>query len=241
MSRSAKLDVQHWMYTTVGKGIFLSALFSYRAEIQTMDKTCKYSSSVNGPVFSPFKQIISYLKFTLIIHPDIGRFGCHRTGFDWFNFLIEPHRLKRCYYSEDFTFQAIHFLNWLQQEPQSMVWLPVLHRLSAAETAKHQAKCNICKEYPIVGFRFVALLSLYHYHLLIKQIYIVRFVWKSNQIRFIVIKIHKDHWQWSSHVPPYQLSHSSILFISYIQSKFIIIPKHKIRTISLIQKNLPGE
>nr|CAD7442973.1 unnamed protein product [Timema bartmani] len=50
--------------------------------------------------------------------------------------------------------QAIHFLNWLQQEPQSMVWLPVLHRLSAAETAKHQAKCNICKEYPIVGFRY---------------------------------------------------------------------------------------
>jgi dystrophin len=50
--------------------------------------------------------------------------------------------------------QTIHFLNWLQQEPQSMVWLPVLHRLSAAETAKHQAKCNICKEYPIVGFRY---------------------------------------------------------------------------------------
>ncbi|XP_063241315.1 dystrophin, isoforms A/C/F/G/H-like [Bacillus rossius redtenbacheri] len=50
--------------------------------------------------------------------------------------------------------EAIHFLNWLQQEPQSMVWLPVLHRLSAAETAKHQAKCNICKEYPIVGFRY---------------------------------------------------------------------------------------
>lgn len=49
--------------------------------------------------------------------------------------------------------EAVHFLSWLQQEPQSMVWLPVLHRLSAAEGAKHQAKCNICKEYPIVGFR----------------------------------------------------------------------------------------
>lgn len=49
--------------------------------------------------------------------------------------------------------EAVHFLSWLQQEPQSMVWLPVLHRLSAAETAKHQAKCNICKEYPIIGFR----------------------------------------------------------------------------------------
>lgn len=53
--------------------------------------------------------------------------------------------------------EAFHFLQWLQKEPQSMVWLPVLHRLAAAETAKHQAKCNICKEYPIVGFRFVFL------------------------------------------------------------------------------------
>ncbi|XP_053994200.1 dystrophin isoform X9 [Hylaeus volcanicus] len=50
--------------------------------------------------------------------------------------------------------EAVHFLSWLQQEPQSMVWLPVLHRLSAAESAKHQAKCNICKEYPITGFRY---------------------------------------------------------------------------------------
>ncbi|XP_023317412.1 dystrophin, isoforms A/C/F/G/H isoform X2 [Trichogramma pretiosum] len=50
--------------------------------------------------------------------------------------------------------EAQHFLTWLQQEPQSMVWLPVLHRLAAAENAKHQAKCNICKEYPIVGFRY---------------------------------------------------------------------------------------
>uniref|UniRef100_A0A182N8V0 Protein detached n=1 Tax=Anopheles dirus TaxID=7168 RepID=A0A182N8V0_9DIPT len=50
--------------------------------------------------------------------------------------------------------EAQHFLSWLQHEPQSIVWLPVLHRLVAAETAKHQAKCNICKEYPIEGFRY---------------------------------------------------------------------------------------
>lgn len=50
--------------------------------------------------------------------------------------------------------QVSHFLEWLKLEPQSLVWLPVLHRLAAAETAKHQAKCNICKEYPIVGFRY---------------------------------------------------------------------------------------
>ncbi|XP_045538015.1 dystrophin [Papilio machaon] len=50
--------------------------------------------------------------------------------------------------------EAFHFLQWLQKEPQSMVWLPVLHRLAAAEAARHQAKCNICKDYPIVGFRY---------------------------------------------------------------------------------------
>ena len=40
------------------------------------------------------------------------------------------------------------------QEPQSMVWLPVLHRFIAAESARHQAKCNICKASPICGFRY---------------------------------------------------------------------------------------
>ncbi|RWS26192.1 Dystrophin:-like isoforms A/C/F/G/H, partial [Leptotrombidium deliense] len=50
--------------------------------------------------------------------------------------------------------ESAHFLGWLQREPQSVVWLSVLHRLVAAETAKHQAKCNICKQYPIIGFRY---------------------------------------------------------------------------------------
>ncbi|KAM6954362.1 utrophin [Aplochiton taeniatus] len=49
------------------------------------------------------------------------------------------------------------FVDWMRLEPQSMVWLPVLHRVAAAETAKHQAKCNICKECPIVGFRYRSL------------------------------------------------------------------------------------
>ncbi len=29
-----------------------------------------------------------------------------------------------------FFFKALHFLSWMKQEPQSMVWLPVLHRYS---------------------------------------------------------------------------------------------------------------
>ena len=48
------------------------------------------------------------------------------------------------------------FVDWMRLEPQSMVWLPVLHRVAAAETAKHQAKCNICKECPIIGFRYLS-------------------------------------------------------------------------------------
>jgi hypothetical protein len=74
-----------------------------------------------------------YLKLLLWVYNVIHYF------FNFINFFVSP--------------QAVHFLNWLQQEPQSLVWLPVLHRLAAAEQAKHQAKCNICKEYPIVGFR----------------------------------------------------------------------------------------
>ena len=50
--------------------------------------------------------------------------------------------------------QVVNLLEWLSMEPQSTVWLPVLHRLAAAETAKHQAKCNVCKDFPIVGFRW---------------------------------------------------------------------------------------
>lgn len=57
--------------------------------------------------------------------------------------------------------EAFHFLQWLQKEPQSMVWLPVLQRLAAAEPARHQAKCNICKDYPIVGFRYLMLTYTY--------------------------------------------------------------------------------
>ncbi|XP_055693448.1 dystrophin, isoforms A/C/F/G/H isoform X5 [Lutzomyia longipalpis] len=56
--------------------------------------------------------------------------------------------------TQEIAIEAQHFLGWLQHEPQSLVWLPVLHRLAAAEGAKHQAKCNICREYPIMGFRY---------------------------------------------------------------------------------------
>ncbi|KAL2077359.1 hypothetical protein ACEWY4_026863 [Coilia grayii] len=53
--------------------------------------------------------------------------------------------------------EACHFLEWMSLEPQSLVWLPVLHRVAVAESAKHQAKCYICKQCPIKGFRYRSL------------------------------------------------------------------------------------
>ncbi|XP_078260820.1 utrophin-like isoform X3 [Rhinoraja longicauda] len=71
---------------------------------------------------------------------------------------IEP-SVRSCFqYAQNKSeIDAKLFVEWMRLEPQSMVWLPVLHRVAAAETAKHQAKCNICKECPIVGFRYRSL------------------------------------------------------------------------------------
>uniref|UniRef100_A0A8C7ZT61 Dystrophin related protein 2 n=1 Tax=Oryzias sinensis TaxID=183150 RepID=A0A8C7ZT61_9TELE len=55
------------------------------------------------------------------------------------------------------SIELSHFLEWMSLEPQSMVWLPVLHRVTAAESTKHQAKCYICKQCPIRGFRYRSL------------------------------------------------------------------------------------
>ena len=46
-------------------------------------------------------------------------------------------------------------LAWLRAGPQSLVWLTVLHRAAGAETARHQARCRLCKLGPITGFRWV--------------------------------------------------------------------------------------
>ncbi len=45
--------------------------------------------------------------------------------------------------SQEISIEAQHFLGWLQHEPQSLVWLPVLHRLAAAEAAKHQVNVKL--------------------------------------------------------------------------------------------------
>ena len=50
------------------------------------------------------------------------------------------------------------FIDWMKMEPQSLVWLPVMHRLTASETVTHEVKCSICKRFPIIGFRWFAIL-----------------------------------------------------------------------------------
>eukprot|EP00794_Sanderia_malayensis_P008245 gene8245-9128_t len=49
------------------------------------------------------------------------------------------------------------FVNWMLAEPQPLVWIPTLYRLAASETTKHEAKCNICKLFPVIGFRYKCL------------------------------------------------------------------------------------
>lgn len=68
---------------------------------------------------------------------------------------IEP-SVRSCFSKagEKQTIDCAEFIAWLSEEPQSIVWLPTLHRMAASEAVKHKAKCSICKEYPIVGFRF---------------------------------------------------------------------------------------
>ncbi|KAB1252599.1 Dystrophin-related protein 2 [Camelus dromedarius] len=53
--------------------------------------------------------------------------------------------------------EASEFLEWVNLEPQSMVWLAVLHRVTIAEQVKHQTKCSICRQCPIKGFRYRSL------------------------------------------------------------------------------------
>ncbi|XP_062997759.1 dystrophin-related protein 2 [Elgaria multicarinata webbii] len=53
--------------------------------------------------------------------------------------------------------ESAQFLEWANLEPQSMVWLAVLHRVTIAEQVKHQTKCSVCRQCPIKGFRYRSL------------------------------------------------------------------------------------
>lgn len=86
-----------------------------------------------------------------IIH--IPKFFGEAAAFGGSN--VEP-SVRSCFETVKFnkTVNIDSFLAWLKEEPQSIVWLPVMHRLASAEFAKHQAKCNVCKMFPIIGLRY---------------------------------------------------------------------------------------
>ena len=70
---------------------------------------------------------------------------------------IEP-SVRSCFSkaggTERDSIEAVHLLAWVQQEPQSLVWLAVLHRVAASEGVRHDVKCNICRTQPILGLRY---------------------------------------------------------------------------------------
>ncbi|XP_009480929.2 dystrotelin [Pelecanus crispus] len=52
------------------------------------------------------------------------------------------------------------FLSWLRSEPAVLLWLPTCYRLSATEMVFHQARCRVCKIFPITGLRYRCLKCL---------------------------------------------------------------------------------
>lgn len=95
-------------------------------------------------------------KLGLLLHDcvQIPRFLGEIAAFGGSN--IEP-SVRSCFERAGPSCREINIqmlLDWLVQGPQSLVWLRAVHRLAAAEDARHQAKCCICKQYPIVGFRY---------------------------------------------------------------------------------------
>ncbi|VEL16436.1 unnamed protein product [Protopolystoma xenopodis] len=42
---------------------------------------------------------------------------------------------------------------WLRTEPSVIVWLSVLHRVASTEQVVHHARCGVCHQHPMIGFR----------------------------------------------------------------------------------------
>ncbi|XP_065526184.1 dystrotelin [Lathamus discolor] len=52
------------------------------------------------------------------------------------------------------------FMSWLRSEPAVLLWLPTCYRLSATAMVSHQARCKVCKIFPITGLRYRCLKCL---------------------------------------------------------------------------------
>ncbi|GIX83909.1 dystrophin-related protein 2 [Caerostris darwini] len=46
------------------------------------------------------------------------------------------------------------FQKWLLMEPQTLVWISTLHRISTSETTQHFVSCDYCGVNPIIGLRY---------------------------------------------------------------------------------------
>ncbi|XP_017776490.1 PREDICTED: dystrophin-like [Nicrophorus vespilloides] len=46
------------------------------------------------------------------------------------------------------------FIGWLESTPAILTWLPIVHRLNAAQNVFHNAKCSVCKISPIKGLKY---------------------------------------------------------------------------------------
>ncbi|CAN0135320.1 unnamed protein product [Bubo scandiacus] len=51
-------------------------------------------------------------------------------------------------------------LSWLRLESAILLWLPTCYRLSATEVFSHQARCRVCRIFPIIGLRYRCLKCL---------------------------------------------------------------------------------
>ncbi|CDW56643.1 EF-hand 3 and Spectrin and ZZ and WW and EF-hand 2 domain containing protein [Trichuris trichiura] len=101
------------------------------------------------------KRSLDQKKLALLLHEcmQVPKFLGEVAAFGGTN--IEP-SVRSCFekakYPSEITLQQ--YFDWLNCEPQSIVWLAVMHRIIASENEKHQAKCNVCKMFPIVGLRY---------------------------------------------------------------------------------------
>jgi dystrophin len=60
------------------------------------------------------------------------------------------------------TLHMEDFMKWCSLEPQSMVWVPVIHRLISAEKVTHNVKCQCCNAKDFTGFRYKSLKRFRH-------------------------------------------------------------------------------
>ncbi|KFZ60555.1 Dystrophin-related protein 2, partial [Podiceps cristatus] len=91
--------------------------------------------------------------------------------------------------------EASQFLEWANLEPQSMVWLAVLHRVTMAEQVKHQTKCSVCRQCPIKGFRYR---SLKQFNVDICQTcFLTGRASKGNKLHYPIMEYYTPVWSWA--------------------------------------------